>query len=144
MNGCQVGRTIQTCHRLGFVMKMIAPCLFAPGLLSGCTTSPKWTAERSGQADGVVLVSYDTADLAIPPISIKKANNIATRRCAMLGNTYIETQVNGAQHCSATDAAGACSLWRVKYEFQCAGNAVASRGFPWAAPAPNLQAASRR
>jgi len=123
-------------------MKAIAPCLFALAFLSGCATSNHWSVNQPDASEGVVVVSYETGNPASPPLSIKQANHVATRRCETMGYSYTEKQVAGARQCSATDTAGACSNWQVKYEFQCAGDRVAAPERYWTTTAPNLQAAS--
>lgn len=123
-------------------MRAIAPCIFALALLSGCATSNSAPVSQIDRSEGSVLVSYETADPDIEHLSIKQANNIATRRCETMGYSYTEEQVNGPKACNTADTAVACPLWRVQYKFQCAGNAVAPLE-PKAASVPNFAAASR-
>lgn len=107
-------------------MKAAAPCLFALVLLTGCATSQGWSVNSVDQPDGVVLISYETDDLESPPIGIDKATSVATRYCTTMGYHRTESLVDGERQCSGTNAAGACSLWQVDLEFQCAGDWVAS------------------
>lgn len=54
-------------------------------IVSSCATSQDWTVTELDRAHGVELVSCEAEDLEAPPIAMKQANSIATRRCETLG-----------------------------------------------------------
>lgn len=110
-------------------MKIPALSLVVLAGLAGCASTASYSTIQDRNA-GKVLVSYETDELQNPPLSLKHANHIATKRCQMLGYSYTERQVHVAQQCSAADNAGACSLWQVANTYQCAGDAIAEPRFP--------------
>jgi len=91
--------------------------------LAGCASTASYSAIQDKDT-GKVLVSYEVETLQNPSLSPKHANHVATQRCQMLGYSYTERNVHVTQHCSATDSAGACSLWQVAKTYQCAGNTI--------------------
>lgn len=102
-------------------MKILALVFLAATMVTGCATSQNWAVSGVEKQDRVVRVTYETSDLENPPVSNKKANNIAVRECKRQGYGYTEKSVQGARYCTGGDETGSCPTWRVELEYQCGG-----------------------
>ena len=105
-------------------MKALALVFLAATMVAGCATSRIWAVSGVEKQDRVVRVTYETSDLQNPPVSNKKAGNIAVRECKRQGYGYTEQSVQGARYCLGGDGAGSCPVWRVELEYRCGGIAI--------------------
>lgn len=102
-------------------MKASALVLMALAGVSAVATATAQYSTNPDRQTGTVAVSYTTPSLQTPALSLKQANQVATRSCERLGYSFTERGVQVSQQCTSGSSSN-CGQWQVTNTYQCAGN----------------------